>query len=110
MKTFGVILGGVIILTVLFTPLILYRYIWLNSCEVLTAQITSKENVVHGQTSKYLIFTQEEVFENEDAALIGKFNSSDFYNKLEPGTHKVRVCGWRVPFLSWYRNIIEIRD
>lgn len=110
MKYFFFIAGVLLLLSALLTPLLVYRQIWLNSCQTLNITVKNKENVVHGSSSKYLIFTTEEVFENEDSAFMGKFNSSDFYNKLTPGQDfKVRVCGWRVPFASWYRNIIEIR-
>lgn len=58
--------------------------------------------------SKYLIFTDKEVFENTDTLLRGKFNSSDFYGKIKVGqTCNFLVSGWRVPFLSMYRNILE---
>ena len=31
--------------------------------------------------------------------------------ELEKGkTYKMRVYGWRIPFMSWYRNIIEIEE
>lgn len=62
-------------------------------------------------SSKYLIFTNNEVFEDTDSWLFVKFNSSDLYSKLEiDHTYKVKVAGWRVPFLSWYRNIISIKN
>jgi len=61
-------------------------------------------------TSKYLVFTDSDVFENTDSWLYLKFSSSDLYAKLEEGkTYRVKVAGWRIPFLSWYKNIIEIK-
>ena len=61
-------------------------------------------------TSKYLVFTNNEVLENTDSWLYLKFSSSDLYAKLKEGqTYKIKVAGWRIPFLSWYRNIIEIK-
>ena len=66
---------------------------------------------MEGTSSKYLIFTNNEVFEDTDSWLFVKFNSSDIYSKLQIGsTYKVKVTGWRVPFLSWYRNIISIKN
>ncbi|HHX70455.1 MAG TPA: DUF1523 family protein [Gallicola sp.] len=54
--------------------------------------------------------TEDEVFENEDEFIRLKFNSSDVQNKLKvDSTYTVRVIGWRIPFLSTYRNIIEIK-
>jgi hypothetical protein len=60
---------------------------------------------------KYLIFTDNEVLENTDSLWYWKWNSSDFYNKIEAGkTYKFTVYGWRVPFMSWYRNIVEVEQ
>lgn len=86
-----------------------------------TITVTDKERVVQSSSSsegstinsKYLIFTETNgevrVFENTDNILRFKFNSSDIYGMLEEGnTYKVNVIGWRVPFLSWYENILSI--
>jgi hypothetical protein len=56
------------------------------------------------------VFTEEgEVFENSDTFFYQKWNSSDIYGKLTVGNkYKATVYGWRIPFLSNYRNIIEI--
>lgn len=71
--------------------------------------VTEKERVVTKNTSKYIIFTEKEVFENTDSVWYLKFNSSDIYGKLNKGeTYKAKVYGFRVPFLSWYRNIVSI--
>lgn len=72
--------------------------------------ITPTEKLVKAGSgdSKYLIFTDNEVFENTDQFILGKFDSSDLYNKLEVGTsYHCLVVGHRVQFLSWYRNIIK---
>jgi hypothetical protein len=69
--------------------------------------ITGKERINDGQESRYLVFTENETFQNTDSTLNWKFNSSDIYGKLKEGqTCDMKVMGWRVPFLSWYRNII----
>lgn len=57
----------------------------------------------------YMIGTENEVFKIEDNILIGKFNSSDIYNKIEIGKqYKIQTTGMRSNFMSWYRNINEI--
>ena len=76
--------------------------------------VTNTERIVesNGETtsSKYLVFSTTETFENTDAILFGKFNSSDLQGKLRiDSTYTVTVVGWRIPFLSSYRNIIEIK-
>ena len=86
--------------------------------EVFTVTVKEKLRASYGhiwQTHKYLIFTvdaetdQIHVFENTDSPLHGKFNSSDYYVRLEPGrTYQITAVGYRVPFSSIYKNIIII--
>lgn len=76
------------------------------------AVITGKERVMsqRGEAidSKYLIFTDQEVFENTDSLLRWKFNSSDLYGKIKVGqTCSFVVNGWRIPILSMYRNTLS---
>lgn len=83
------------------------------STETLTVTITEKERVVTGSgaklTSKYLVFTDKEVFQNTDTLVHFKFNSSDIQGKLNVGmTCPIYVYGWRIPFLSSYRNIVRV--
>lgn len=60
--------------------------------------------------SKYLVFTDREVFENTDTILFMKFHSSDIYGVLEKGVRcDLEVVGLRVPVFSMYRNIIDAR-
>jgi len=56
-----------------------------------------------------LVYTSDGVFANNDSLLAGKRNSSDFTNELCPGSVVEFVSrGWRVPWMSWYPNIIKI--
>ena len=77
--------------------------------------VTEKERIVESNgehtTSKYLVFTENEVFENVDDMIpFLKFNSSDIQGKLHVGeTYKLTVWGWRINFLSWYRNILNVQ-
>lgn len=85
----------------------------LLTSEIVTITVTDKERVMQGSgedaSSKYLVFTDTEVFENTDCLVLGKFNSSDVYGQFKVGeTYQVLVYGWRVPFLSWYRNIVRV--
>ena len=75
--------------------------------------VTEKERIVESDgdnvTSYYLVFCEGETFQNEDAFLHGKFRSSDLQGKLKVGeTYNVKVFGWRIGFLSMYRNIVKI--
>lgn len=48
------------------------------------------------------------VYQNEDAWFFMKWNSGDVLRDLNPGQrYQFHVYGWRVPFFSWYPNIIS---
>lgn len=74
--------------------------------------VTEKERVQTGESSKYLIWGNDNdgnlyVFENVDSLVRFKFNSSDVYGEIEIGTtYRMTVVGFRIPFLSMYQNII----
>jgi len=75
----------------------------------ITITVTDKAIERDSDGSKYLIYTDTEVYENTDNLFYGKFRSSNLYNDLKiDSTYTVRVIGWRVPFLSMYENIINI--
>lgn len=67
-------------------------------------------------TSKYIVYGDGEngeslVFENTDCFIRFKFNSSNIQGQLKEGhTYKLTVIGYRVPFLSWYENIIKVEE
>lgn len=77
--------------------------------ELSCVTIERVENVIDGGNSKYLVFTQDNgVFENSDTFFYWKFDSIDFYSKLaKGGDFDMITYGYRVPFLSWYPNIVE---
>ena len=94
--------------------LIVYMTIYYNTQEVVNITVTGKERVITGSgdsmSSKYLVFTETETFKNTDSMIFGKWNSSDLYSKLrEDQQYKATVAGWRIPFLSMYRNIIKLQ-
>ena len=83
----------------------------LTQQEVVVDTIVKSERVTSGDSSKYLVFGKNEVYENTDMFVIGKTNSSDFYRDIQPGkTYRLKVAGKRVPLFSWYRNIIEFEE
>jgi hypothetical protein len=47
--------------------------------------------------------------ENTDAWFRGKFDSADVWQQIpDQGTVTVHVVGARVPFASWFPNILEV--
>ena len=107
-SAFGVVVYGLIIsgfLSIfLISPIIHFSTMEMTSGHV----VVEKERINTKDTSKYMIFTDKEVFENTDSFLSLKWNSSDVYRDVKIGdTCTFKVTGIRVPFMSWYRNILE---
>ena len=79
--------------------------------------ITDKIVKRYGDRDKYLIFTMLEddtvrVFQNIDSKIFElKWNSSDIQAELQEGrTYRFETYGLRVPFFSWYENIVGFED
>lgn len=75
--------------------------------------VVKNERVVSqgGDSAKYLVFGEKEVYENADSLWFWKWNSSDYYRDIKVNKkYKFTVVGWRVPFLSWYRNIVAFEE
>jgi|AntRauTorckE6833_2_1112554.scaffolds.fasta_scaffold00366_6 hypothetical protein len=93
---------ALLIAILLLAPVYIYR----GSAQEEVINVEMKERV---NSDKYLVFTEDEVFENTDSIPFLKFASSDLYNDLKvDGEYKVKVAGWRIPVFSMYRNIISI--
>jgi len=86
----------------------LYQHL---TSDVAIIKVASKERVQDKDSSKYLVFTEKEVFENTDALFRLKFDSSDLYAKLnEGGKYTCDVYGWRISFFSMYRNLVSCTE
>lgn len=108
----GVIVFILVVILVSVVGGIVFNINWYNSQEVITITVENKDIKAGDKSSKYLVWTKEnEVFENTDSFLFGKFNSSDLYGQIEVGkTYKILVAGFRIPFWSMYRNIIRFEN
>lgn len=108
-KTWGVLIS--IFLTAQISWLLVYRV----SAQVTTITVTHRERITqqseNSTRSYYLVWSHEgEVFKVTDDWRFFTWNSSDRYSQLKEGTvAQVKVAGWRIPFLSWYRNIVEVQ-
>ncbi len=83
--------------------------------ETITFTVKDKQIKMRGSGENkedvYMIYTDKGVFENTDDIFLGKWNSSDIQNDLEIGkTYKADVYGWRIQFLSTYKNISNVED
>jgi len=106
---------AILILTALAVIFSLRAGFVYGTAEDVEFTITKTERVTTGSgdslSSKYLIFTDGETFKNTDSLWYWKFNSSDLYGSMKPGTtYTAQAYGFRVPFLSWYRNVVHVRE
>lgn len=103
----GVSCGCLIILLILA---VIWIPIYRASSESITATVV-KTVIDDGAT--FFVLQQEghsevEILENDDSWAFLKFDSNNILMEVEVGqTYEFKVAGWRVPFLSWFRNIIE---
>jgi hypothetical protein len=74
--------------------------------------LLEKTYVDRGNTYFVVLEDGEEtpvVYENEDAWFFLKWNSGDVLRDLDAGQrYTFHVYGWRVPFLSWFPNIVSV--
>ena len=106
--------GTIVLVAAMILTFIGLEVAYYQTAETVKFTVTDKETTItsHGEnvSSKYIVFTENETFENTDLLFEGKFNSSDIQGKLKRGeTYTAKVYGWRVPFFSMYRNIVVIK-
>ncbi len=112
----------IVVVCVLATPVVMllspivYIPCYRASLKGVEFTVERRERVTTGSgdsvRSYYLVWSREgEVFCVTDTWSFFRFDSSDRYGKLDEGKKvKAQVAGWRVPFLSWYRNVVIIDD
>ncbi len=97
-----------ILIVILFGFIISIGY---QNKEVTTIEIQDKWVKNNSKSSDYLISTDKGVYKVSDLFFIGKFNSSDIYAQLEKGkTYKITSTGYRIQFLSLYKNINTLEE
>lgn len=104
----GFMIGGAILALVigLFALVMYYHY---GTATTRTLEISHVERVQDGNSSKYLVYTENHgVHQNTDTIFYWKFRSSDVYNDLvDAKTAECKVYGWRIGILSQYPNIVD---
>lgn len=104
--TFG---GLMFLIAAILVVVACFNIARLSAVETVTVTVSEKESVAVGGGHEYRIYTDKEVLVNSDEWLKGKWNSADVYNQIhENQTYRMKVYGWRIPFLSMFRNILEV--
>jgi len=81
---------------------------WNEHTKVITV---NKFERTGGDSSKYLVFTTDEVYTVKDAFWRGSWNASDRYGKIEKGKqYKCTIVGWRWGFTSSYKNLLTVEE
>lgn len=101
----GIFICACIIFAIIAIPIATYA----SKERVYGVEITDKERIVKSESSYYLVFTDKGVYQNTDSLWYFKFDSSDVQNEMVVGSVcDMTVYWYRVPFLSWYQNILEV--
>ena len=102
---------GVIILFMIILMIIVIGYYLGYALTIGEETITIKEKWVkyHGDDAKYLVSsTNGQVFQITDTIIKWRWDSSNLYADLDEGEIcKIKTQGWRFPFFSDYKNILE---
>ena len=103
------ILVVTLIIVVLLTSLVPAMYTSQYTVEVVKTEITGNNN--------YMVFGKDQntgnicTFTLNDSLWHGVWNTADMYAQLVVGkTYTFRASGWRIPLLSKFPNIIEIKE
>lgn len=109
----GLIMGGMVVAFAVAAGSGIYYQT--TTPETVQATVTDKERQVKsdgdgGTTSKYIIFTDKEVFQNTDSMIRGKWRSSDLQGRVHVGcTYDFNAYGFRNGPFSIYRNVTEAK-
>lgn len=109
------IIGVVFIIGFALFTTLGYSILKVSNEQTYTVTVQSKEVKNSGNSSRYLVFTvdnvsgESRVFEVTDSLWKGRYDSADVYNMIIPNhTYRFTTGGYRVPLFSWYPNIYEV--
>lgn len=75
--------------------------------EVVTATVTN----TMVKNDQYLVYTDVDTYKIEDTIAYFNYRSSDVWGKLTKGnTYEFTTTYWRAPWLSWYENIVDVKE
>ena len=82
-----------------------------NSNDKVTIDVIDKDVKRNGNSDKYLIYTDNTTYEVTDLFWHFDFYSSDEYGHIKVGkTYECDCYGWRIGWLSWYKNIKNCKE
>jgi hypothetical protein len=109
MSKFSTFFGIIIVLCVIVFGFIFFEPIFTE--EVIDIKVVNKEKW-SGEKGKYFIFTDKEVFLDENNYYHNnKTNADEIYPMFKAGNnYKVKVVGLYIPFIPRFRNILTVLE
>ncbi len=107
-----VILGVIVVVIIIgFSMLIFEKFVTEKTVTIKVALVEKK--ILKSGEVYYLIYTQNEIFENRNNSFYGKQNADKLGLNFRNGkSYKVRVVGYnlgvKLPFFLEHRNILDI--
>ena len=108
MSKISMIFGVLIVLCIIVFGFVFFEPFFTE--EVIDIKVINKERWI-GEKGRYFIFSDKEVFLNENNYYHNKSNADELYPLFNRGdSYKVKVVGLYIPFLPRFRNITNILE
>lgn len=108
MVKISIVLGVIIVLCIIVFGFVFFEpFITEDEVDIV---VINKEKWI-GERGRYFIFTDREVFVNENNYYHNKTNADELYPLFKRGdNYRVKVVGYYIPLLPRFRNIINILE
>jgi len=108
MSTISRIFGVIVVLCIIVFGFVFFEPFFTE--EVIEIKVINKERWT-GEKGRYFIFSDNEVFLNENNYYHNKSNADELYPLFNRGdSYKVKVVGLYISFLPRFRNITNIME
>jgi hypothetical protein len=108
MSKISMVFGVIIVLSIIVFGFVFFEPFFTE--EVVDIKVINKERWT-GEKGRYFIFSDKEVFLNENNYYHNKSNADELYPLFNKGdSYKVKVVGLYIPFLPRFRNITNILE
>ena len=108
MSKISMIFGVLIVLCIIVFGFVFFEPFFTE--EVIDIKVINKERWT-GEKGRYFIFSEKEVFLNENNYYHNKSNADELYPLFIRGdSYRVKVVGLYIPFVPRFRNIVNIME